>query len=105
MAKRTPPTYPGAQRQLAALGDRLRLARLRRNMTQQVLAARVGVSVPTIAKLEDGNPATSLATAIRVLTALGLGADIDQLGANDVLGRDLQDRAVTRASPIAKART
>lgn len=91
MAKQTPPTFPAGQRQLEALGDRLRAARLRRRLTQAVVAARVGVSKQTLAKLEAGNPSTSLATMLRVLGVLGLGQDIDRLAADDELGRRLQD--------------
>jgi transcriptional regulator with XRE-family HTH domain len=91
MAKRTPPTFPSAARQLAALGERLRAARRRRRLTQAVVAARVGVSKQTIAKLEGGNPATSLATMLRVLQVLGLGEQIDRLAVDDELGRRLQD--------------
>jgi transcriptional regulator with XRE-family HTH domain len=99
MPKRTPPSHPQARRQIAALGVRLRAARLRRKMTQPMLAERVGVSIPTIAKLEDGDPSTSFATMLRVLSALGLAADIDLLAAQDSLGRSLQDSALKRASP------
>ena len=91
MAKRTPPTLPGARRQLKALGERLRAARLRRRLTQALVAARVGVSTPTLGKLESGDPSTSLATMLRVLHVLGLGPDIDRLAADDELGRRLQD--------------
>lgn len=110
MARRTPPTHPQARRQLDALGDRLRAARLRRKMSQPMLAERVGVSVPTIGKLEDGNPSSSLATVLRVLAALGMGADIDLLAAEDTLGRSLQDSELRRAPPAgstqpARART
>lgn len=38
MSKRTPPTHPHAQRQIVALGKRLREARLRRKMSQPMLA-------------------------------------------------------------------
>lgn len=91
MPRNTPPTFPAAARQLVALGERLRAARRRRRLTQAVVAVRVGVSKQTLAKLESGNPATSLATALRVLAVLGLAQDIDQLAANDELGRRLQD--------------
>jgi len=96
MAKRTPPTHPKARRQIEALGARLRAARLRRGMTQEALAERVGVSIPTLGKLEAGDPSTSLATVLRALTVLGLADGIDQLAAEDALGRELQDGALKR---------
>jgi len=99
MTKRTPPTHPQARRRIIALGQRLRAARLRRKMSQSMLAERVGVSVPTIGKLEDGDPSTSLATMLRVLTVLGMVADIDLLAAQDTLGRSLQDSQLKRAAP------
>ena len=83
MAKRTPPTSVAGQRQLEALGSRLRAARLRREMSQAALAEKVGVHVQTILKLESGNPATSLATMLRVLKVLGMSADIDAIAAED----------------------
>lgn len=98
MAKRTPPIHPAAQRQVTALAARLRTARLRRKMTQQMLAERVGVSIPTIGKLESGDATTSVSTMIRVLQVLGLGSDLDLLAANDTLGRSLQDSHLTRPS-------
>jgi transcriptional regulator with XRE-family HTH domain len=91
MSKLTPPTFPAAARQIAALGERLRAARRRRRLTQAVVAARIGVSKQTVAKLEAGNPNTSLATMLRVLGVLGLANDIDRLAADDELGRRLQD--------------
>ena len=91
MPRVTPPTHPRHKSQLSALGARLRAARLRRKLTQAVLAERVGVTLPTLRKLESGEPSTSLATVVRVLQALGLAADIDKLAAQDELGRELQD--------------
>ena len=74
-------------------------------MTQGVLAERVGVSVPTIAKLENGDPSTSLAAMMRALTALGLAGDIDLIGAQDTLGRELQDNALRRTNAPPRPRT
>jgi hypothetical protein len=47
--------------------------------------------LPTLRKLESGDPRASLATVMRVLQALGLAQDIDKLAAQDELGRELQD--------------
>jgi len=72
-------------------------------MTQEVMAERVGVSVPTIAKLENGEPSTSLATVLRLLTVLGLTDDIDLIAAQDTLGRTLQDNALRRRNAAPRA--
>ena len=91
MPRLTPPTHARHRNQLSSLGERLRAARLRRKLTQAMLAERVGVTLPTIRKLEAGDPRSSLAPVIRVLQAFGLAQDIDALAAQDVLGRELQD--------------
>ena len=101
MSKRTPPVHPRLRRQVSALGARLRAARMRRNMTQSQLAERVGVSVPTIGKIEDGVPATSMATMLRVLATLGMADDIDLLAANDHVGRAIQDSQLKTPRPAA----
>lgn len=91
MTKRSAPVFPRTKRQLEGLGERVRAARLRRRMTQATLAARADVSVPTVRKLERGDPTTSLATLARSLRILGLSDDLDLIAANDELGRKLQD--------------
>jgi transcriptional regulator with XRE-family HTH domain len=91
MARRVPPVFPAATRQLAALGSRVELARKRRRMTQHVLASRAGISVPTLRKLEQGDAGVSMATLLRILQVLGLANDVDRLAADDDLGRRLQD--------------
>lgn len=96
MPKRTPPVHPAQRRQLTALGLRLRAARLRRKLTQAMLAERVGVTVPTIRKLEDGDASTSLSVMLRALVVLGLASDIDRIAVEDVLGRELQDSELKR---------
>jgi transcriptional regulator with XRE-family HTH domain len=96
MPKRTPPVHSGQRRQLVALGARLRAARQRRKLTQAMLAERVGVTVPTIRKLEDGAASVSLSVVVRALFVLGLAQDIDRIAAEDALGRQLQDSELKR---------
>jgi transcriptional regulator with XRE-family HTH domain len=91
MAKRSPPAFPRAQRLAAALGQRVREARLRRRMTATIMAQRAGLSRDTLHRLEGGDVSISLAAFLRVLQVLGLADDIDRLASDDVLGRKLQD--------------
>ena len=56
--------------ELSALGTRLRAERLQRNETQKTFAARIGVSVPTLTKMEKGDSSVSIghwATYLRIL--------------------------------------
>lgn len=72
---------------LKKLGADIRVARKRRRMTQQRLADGAGVTLPTIRRLELGDPGVSLATLAMVLVVLGEGsrlADLLDTGSDDV---------------------
>jgi transcriptional regulator with XRE-family HTH domain len=79
------------ERTLIDLGERIRLARLRRNISAQLLADRAGISRQTLSTLENGSGSVSLATFIQVLFVLGLEKDLEEVAKDDVLGRKLQD--------------
>ncbi len=91
MAKRKPVLLPRVDRILVDLGERIRLARLRRNMSAQNLAERAGISRQTVSNLENGSSSVSLATFIQVLFILGLEKDLELVALDDVFGRKLQD--------------
>jgi transcriptional regulator with XRE-family HTH domain len=55
---------------VAALGERLRAERLRRNLSQQQLAEQAGVGRMTVQRLEEGRSG-SLTSLVRILRALG----------------------------------
>lgn len=82
---------PLTKRLLVELGENIRLARLRRNLSIRIIAERVGVSVNTVASLEKGLPGVSIGVVANVLHALGLAEDIGSLAKDDALGRKLQD--------------
>lgn len=77
------------------LGERIKLARLRRELSQDLLAQRAGMSRGTYQSVESGSPGVSFAAVANVLNALGLGGDLDGLAADDELGRSLQDLGLT----------
>ena len=62
---------------LKALGLRLRKERLSRNESQSVFAARVGVSVPTLYKMESGDPAITIGRWSNALFILDRQGDLD----------------------------
>jgi transcriptional regulator with XRE-family HTH domain len=88
---RSPLNFPAEKRRLEALGDRLRAARKRRHFAVTTVAARAGVSRQTLYNVENGDPSVTLGTYLRVLTVLGLDADLDHVASDDRVGRRLQD--------------
>ena len=106
MPSKQPPFYPGQKRILVALGERLRLARLRRKLTIDVTCERAGISRMTLFRAEAGSPAIALGTLLRILAVLGLENDIELIGRDDKAGRLLQDQALpVRRRRGARART
>lgn len=91
MARVSPTMFDPQVKQLADLGTRLRLARLRRKYTAATVAARAGITRVTLGKIERGIPGTSLGAYLSVLRALGLQADINAIARDDEMGRRLQD--------------
>lgn len=105
MPRKPPIVFPTEQRQLTQLGERLRLARLRRKLSSTVVAQRAGISRTSVYKVESGDPGATLGTYLRVLAVLGLEGDINELAADDRVGRKLQDLALEPASSPARRRS
>ena len=82
---------PKNQRILSTLGENLRLARLRRRLSADLIAQRAGISRNTLYNLEKGSSSSSIATLLLVLAVLGLESDFLLLARDDVLGRKLED--------------
>ena len=97
-------TFPREHQQARELGERLRSARLRRGISLEAMAHRVGVQPKTQRRLEQGDPVVSLATLIRSLSVLGLADDLDRIAAEDELGHRLADIAL-RERPRSKRPT
>ena len=104
MPKITTPLLPAVQRRLTALGESLRLARLRRELSAEMVAERAGISRQTLSSLENGSGSVSMATYVQVLFVLGLEKDLDALARDDELGRALQDAKLTPRKRARKAK-
>ena len=94
MPRKPPTIFPQEQRLLSDLGERLRLARLRRKLSSLGVSQRAGISRSSLYKVEKGDPGATLGSYMRVLAVMGLSADIATLAADDKVGRKLQDLAL-----------
>ena len=94
MPAKPPRVYLTQKRHLVALGERLRLARLRRKLSVDIVSQRAGISRMTLFRAEAGSPAIAIGTLVRILAVLGLDSDLDLIARDDKLGRLLQDQAL-----------
>ena len=91
MARKTTVQHPSVRRLLRALGENLRLARLRRGFSMQLVAERTGMSRTTLRSIERGEAGVTIGAYANVLHSLGLQEDLAVVGRDDELGRKLQD--------------
>jgi len=83
--------FPKQQQTLNVLGENIKLARKRRQLTQQLVSDRTGISRVTLRKIEKGDPTVSIGHYLSVLGVLGLADDVANVALDDELGRKLQD--------------
>ena len=91
MARQTTIQHPSVQRILTTLGETIRLARLRRGFSMQLVAERAGMSRTTLRSIEQGAGGVTLGAYANVLHSLGLHEDLLLIARDDELGRKLQD--------------
>lgn len=97
---------PTTENILKTLGEQIKLARLRRNLTAELVAERAGVSRSSLWKVESGNPAVAMGIYAAVLHALNnMDKDLLLVAKDDEMGRKLQDlKLITRKRATRRAR-
>lgn len=95
MGKKTVVVMPKTREILEQMGDQIRLARLRRKLSAQLVAERAGISRQTLTAIEKGTPTVTIGAYAAVLHALNnLDTDLLFVAKDDELGRKLQDLAL-----------
>ncbi len=85
------PLLPSQKRTLETLGENIKLARLRRELSSEQVAERAAISRGTLVKIEKGDEGVSMGNYFRVLAILGMEKDLLLVAQDDKLGRILQD--------------
>ena len=91
MPRQSTTPHPAVRRLLADLGQNIRLARLRRGFSMELVAERAGMSRTTLRAVESGEPGVTLGSYANVMHSLGLHADLGLVARDDELWRKLQD--------------
>lgn len=83
---------PKTEEILNTMGEQIKLARLRRKLSAELVAERAGISRATLWQVEKGSPSVAIGIYAAVLHALNnMDKDLLLIAKDDELGRKLQD--------------
>jgi DNA-binding XRE family transcriptional regulator len=102
------PEYPfEVEESVKQLGERLRLARIRRSVSQEEMAQKSGITRKTLSEIEKGHAGASFGNVLAVLWTLGMLDGVKHLAdpETDEHGRILEaarQRQRVRHSPASE---
>ena len=92
MEKRNIVLLPKTMEILSQMGEQIKMARLRRKLSAELVAERAGVSRTTLWSVEKGSPSVAIGAYAAILHALNnMDNDLLLVAKDDELGRKLQD--------------
>ena len=87
---------PATEEILKTMGEQIKLARLRRNLSVELVAERAGISKASLYNVERGSASVAIGIYAVVLHALNnLDKDFLLVAKDDEFGRKLQDLQLT----------
>ena len=96
MKKRTILLFPDTINILEQMGEQIKLARLRRNLSVELVSERANISRATLWSIEKGSPSVAIGYYAAVLHALNdMDKDLLLIAQDDKLGRTIQDLNLT----------
>lgn len=90
------------EQKMEFVGEQIKLARLRRNLSVAQVAERATCSPLTVSRIEKGMSTVAIGIYLRVLYALQLDEDILLLAKEDKLGKSLQDLTLKNRKRASK---
>src|SRR5690606_28979409 len=94
---------PATLSAIETMGSHLALARVRRKESLATRAKRVGVSVPTLVKMENGDPTVSLGAYAQALWLIGRDSELARLAAPE-FAREAREQDVDEATHLGRQR-
>ena len=105
MGKKAVVLLPKTERILETMGEQIRLARLRRDLSAELVSERAGISRATLNNVEKGSPSVAIGIYASVLHALNnMDTDLLLVAKDDELGRKLQDLKLTTRKRASKVK-
>lgn len=94
---------PATLSAIETMGAHLAIARVRRKESLATRAKRIGVSVPTLSRMENGDPSVSLGAYAQALWLIGRDGELARIAAPE-FDRDALEMDVNEAVQLGKQR-
>ena len=92
MGKKAVTVLPSTEKILETMGEQIKLARLRRQLSVELVAERAGISRATLWNVEKGSPSVAIGIYAAVLHALNnMDKDLLLVAKDDEFGKKMQD--------------
>lgn len=92
MSRKGATVLPQTQKILTQIGEQIKMARLRRKLSVELVSERAGISRATLWNVEKGSPSVAIGIYAAVLHALNnMDTDLLLIAKDDELGKKLQD--------------
>ena len=92
MGKKAVTVMPSTEKILETMGEQIKLARLRRQLSVELVAERAGISRATLWNVEKGSPSVAIGIYAAVLHSLNnMDKDLLLIAKDDEFGKKMQD--------------
>ena len=104
MSKKTVILEPDTEDKLKKMGQRIKKARLRRNISAEMISKQAGIGESTFYAIEHGVSTVSLGAYAAVLSILGLNNDLDSIAVDEEAKKQLYEQNLVKRKRASKQR-
>lgn len=104
MSRKTVILEQNTEDKLKKMGQRIKKARLRRNISAEMISKQAGIGESTFYAIEHGVSTVSLGAYAAVLSILGLNNDLDSIAVDEEAKKQLYEQNLVKRKRASKQR-
>ena len=104
MSRKTVILEQNTEDKLKKMGQRIKKARLRRNISAEMISKQAGIGESTFYAIEHGVATVSLGAYAAVLSILGLNNDLDSIAVDEEAKKQLYEQNLVKRKRASKQR-
>ena len=104
MSRKTVILESNTEEKLKKIGQRIKKARLRRNISAETISKKAGIGESTFYAIERGKSTVSIGAYVAVLATLGLDSDLDSIAVDEEAKKQLYEQNLVKRKRASKQR-